>query len=130
MRIVIAAAVLAAASPAFAGMGGLVGDTVFGRSPDGVVRTIRLHADGTYRIELSDGQVSSGRWSEKDGRLCYDRVEPPPGPGAANPLCVDGFDGHKAGDRWQAPWRDGKALGRRYRSARICAAWLPTSTFS
>jgi hypothetical protein len=110
MRIAIAAAVLAAASPAMADMSGLVGNTVFGQSPDGVVRQIWLDADGGYRISLSDGQVSTGRWSEKDGRLCYDRLQPPPGPGAPNPLCVEGFDGHGPGDRWEAPWRDGKTL--------------------
>ena len=110
-RITICAlATLALASPAWAGMSGLVGNTVLGESPDGIVRRIQLHADGSYRISLSDGQASTGRWSEKDGRLCYDRVDPPPPAGSANPLCVDGFDGHRVGDRWKAPWREGKTL--------------------
>lgn len=108
--MMVAAALLGSSSPALADMSGLVGDTVIAESPNGVVRRIELRADGAYRISLSDGQVATGRWSEKAGRLCYDRIDPPPGPGAANPLCVDGFDGHRPGDRWRAPWREGRTL--------------------
>ncbi len=110
LRASLAAAclVLAAASPA--DMSGLVGATVLGSTPDKVTRRIQLHADGTYRITLSDGTVSSGRWSQKDDQLCYDRVDPPPPPGGANPFCVSGFAGHKVGDRWTLPWRNGGTM--------------------
>ena len=91
-------------------MSGLVGNTVIGVTPDKVTRKIQLGADGGYRITLSDGSVSTGKWTEEGGKLCYERIDPPPPAGSPNPLCVEGFDGHKAGDTWSAPWRNGATM--------------------
>lgn len=93
---------LAAGGSASADMSGLVGATVVGSTPDNLTRRIQLHADGTYRISVSDGSVSTGTWTTDGAKLCYTRVNPPPAAGERNPLCVDGLDGHKVGDRWMA----------------------------
>lgn len=95
------AAALALAGGAHADMSGLVGNTVIGTTAgDGLTRRVQLHADGTYRIAVSDGSFSAGTWSAQGSKLCYLRIDPKPGPNDANPLCVEGFDGHKLGDAW------------------------------
>ena len=102
----LAAAALAAlagltlAGPASADMSGLVGNTVVGSTPDKLTRRIQLHADGSFRISVSDGSVSTGTWTSDGPKLCYNMISPPPAAGAPNPLCVDGLDGHKVGDSW------------------------------
>jgi hypothetical protein len=101
MKALMAGLALAlVASAAGADMSGLVGNTVIGSTPDGLTRRIQLHADGTYRITVSDGSMSTGTWSAKASKLCYLRIDPKPGPNDSNPLCVDGFDNHKLGDAW------------------------------
>jgi hypothetical protein len=89
---------VAAAGAARADMSGLVGNTVIGSTPDGLTRKIMLRADGSYRITVSDGSYSAGTWKADGAKLCYLRVEPKPDP---NPFCVEGLDGHKAGDSWK-----------------------------
>jgi hypothetical protein len=89
------------ATAARADVSGLVGNTVVGTTPgDGLTRRIQLHADGTYRIVVSDGSASSGTWSLDGVKLCYFALDPKPAAGAPNPLCVEGMDGHKLGDAW------------------------------
>ncbi len=108
--LIAAAAASSLAGAARADMSGLVGNTVVGVTPDKVTRRIQLHADGSYRITLSDGSVSTGTWSEDAGKLCYNRIDPPAPAGSPDPLCVQGFDGHKAGEAWSAPWRNGGTM--------------------
>ncbi len=109
-RIGLAAVLtLSLTGPAFADVSGLVGNTVIATTSDGITRRIRLHADGTFLISVSDGTSATGRWSEKDGKLCYDRDapighEPPP------QLCVEGFAGHRLGDRWTLPGHKGLVM--------------------
>ena len=79
---------------------GLVGNTVVGTTTDGLTRRIQLRADGTYLITVSDGSRSSGTWTTQGAKLCYFALVPKPPAGAANPLCVEGLDGHKVGDAW------------------------------
>ena len=101
LGLLAGAATLGLAGPALADMSGLVGNTVVGTTPgDGLTRRIQLHADGTYRIAVSDGSASTGTWSVQGARLCYLAVDPKPAAGAPNPLCVEGLDGHKPGDAW------------------------------
>jgi hypothetical protein len=95
-------ATLAVASVAHADMSGLVGNTVIGSTPDGLTRRVQLRADGSYLITVSDGSSSKGTWKADEARLCYTRIDPPPAAGGQNPLCVEGFDGHKVGDKWTA----------------------------
>ena len=65
------------------------------------------HADGSYRITVSDGSTSTGTWKAEGTKLCYTRIDPAPAAGDPNPLCVEGLDGHKAGDRWMATGHHG-----------------------
>ena len=107
-RLVAAAlACMAAAGSASADVSGLVGNTVVGSTPDKLTRRIQLRADGSYRITVSDGSVSTGTWISDGAKLCYNRVNPPPAAGAPNPLCVDGLGGHKVGDSWMTTGHQG-----------------------
>jgi hypothetical protein len=112
MRPILIGAALAfvGVGVASADMSGLVGNTVVGVTPDKLERRIQLHADGSYRITVSDGSGSTGTWSAQGSKLCYTRINPPPQPGGVNPFCVDGFDGHKVGDTWTTPGRGGAAM--------------------
>jgi hypothetical protein len=105
-------ALAVSAGAAHADVQGLVGNTVVGATTDGVTRRIQLHADGTYRITVSDGSHSIGTWSTQGDKLCYTRIEPKPGPKDVNPLCVEGFDGHKLGDAWTTTGHHGLATKR------------------
>ena len=98
---------IVAAGSASADMSGLVGNTVVGSTPDKLTRRIQLHADGSYRISVSDGSVSTGTWTSDGAKLCYTRISPPPAAGAPNPLCVDGLDGHKVDDSWMTTGHQG-----------------------
>jgi hypothetical protein len=95
-----ALALVLVAGAAHAGVSGLLGHTVVGTTTDGLTRRIQLRADGTYRITVSDGSVSTGTWSTQGAKLCYLRIQPKPGSNDVNPLCVEGLDGHKLGDAW------------------------------
>ena len=90
------------AGSARADVAGLVGNTVVGTTTDGLTRRIQLHADGGYRIAVSDGSASTGPWSSQGAKLCYFSIDPKPPATAQNPLCVEGLDGHKVGDVWMA----------------------------
>ena len=95
------------AGAARADVSGLIGNTVVGTTTDGLTRRIQLRADGAYRITVSDGSESSGTWSTQGAQLCYFAIAPKPAQGAANPLCVEGLDGHKLGDAWAATGHHG-----------------------
>ena len=99
LGLLAAVAICGAAS---ADISGLVGNTVIGSTPDGLTRRIMLRADGSFRISVTDGSVSTGTWTVQGTRLCYARTDPKPPPGGQAVLCVEGLDGHKVGDRWMA----------------------------
>lgn len=99
-----------AAGAAHADVAGLVGNTVVGSTTDGLTRRIQLHADGSYRIMVSDGSFSTGTWSTQGDKLCYMRIAPKPGPKDVNPLCVEGLDGHKLGDAWTTTGHRGLSM--------------------
>ena len=106
--LALALAAIAVGGSAHADMSGLVGNTAIGTTPgDGLTRRIQLRGDGSYRITVSDGSVSSGTWTTDGAKLCFKRVDPKPAAGEQNPLCVLGLDGHKVGDTWQTTGHHG-----------------------
>jgi hypothetical protein len=104
-----AASALALAGAAHADMSGLVGNTIVIVMGDNTIK-VQLHADGTYQTTMTSGPPAKGKWSEKDGQLCYNQTDPAPADGFPNPFCVDGMSGKKAGDAWSVTGPDGSAM--------------------
>lgn len=97
------------AAPAWADMAGAFGNTIVSHYPDGGTVRHYFDADGAYRARFSDGRTLSGRWAERNGRVCLDGIRPRIL--MIDSFCTDMVDA-RVGESWQA--RD--PIGRRVRN--------------
>lgn len=102
LMLLVAAAHMATTVPAWAAEAGPVaspveaafGATVVSTYPDGRIGRLWLQRDGGYTGESRRGNLSSGRWSVKDDRLCLKQSRPFPTPFSyCTPLPADGGRG-------------------------------------
>lgn len=62
------------------GVAAAFGNTVKALYPDGRYQRLWLRADGAWEAVGRRGKWSSGRWSEKDGKVCLRQSKPFPAP--------------------------------------------------
>ena len=71
----------AQAEPADArGVAAAFGNTVKAQYPDGRFQRLWIHADGAWEAVGRRGKWSSGKWTEKAGKVCLKQSKPFPAP--------------------------------------------------
>lgn len=76
----ILAAVLSQSQPGAADLAPAFGNTLVSTYPDGRTARMWLQADGRYEGQGRRGGRSSGRWSVREGDLCFSQRRPIPVP--------------------------------------------------
>lgn len=76
----IFAAVLSQTQPGAADLAPAFGNTLLSTYPDGRTARMWLQADGRYQGQGRRGGASSGRWSVRDGQVCFGQRRPIPIP--------------------------------------------------
>lgn len=100
------------AGSAQADMSSTFGNTIVSHYPDGGWVRHFFDADGAYSASFSDGRRLTGRWAEREGRVCLSGVRPRIM--LIDRFCTDMVEA-SVGETWQA--RD--PLGRRVRNELI-----------
>jgi hypothetical protein len=109
-NVILAAAVLLAATPAFADTwSGAYGGTIESTYSDGRVVRVYVNADHSYWIALPGGAKIKGTWADGAGQSCFTPSDPPPKPGD-KPVCFALKD-YKIGDTFQGEDATGKFNG-------------------
>lgn len=62
------------------GVAAAFGNTVKAQYPDGRFQRLWIHADGSWEAVGRRGYWSSGKWSEKNGKVCLKQAKPFPAP--------------------------------------------------
>ena len=74
------------------------GNTLVSTYPDGRTARMWLQADGRYEGQGRRGRSSSGRWSVREGKVCFSQRRPFPSPTSfCTPIVRGGI-----GTRWTA----------------------------
>ena len=98
LAALILAAVLSQTPPAAADLAPAFGNTLLSTYPDGRTARMWLQADGRYQGQGRRGGASSGRWSVRDGQVCFGQRRPIPVPRSfCTPIVRGGV-----GTRWTA----------------------------
>jgi len=74
------AAATPCASADGAGVAAAFGNTVKAQYPDGRYQRLWIRADGTWDAVGRRGQRTSGKWAEKNGKVCLKQSKPFPAP--------------------------------------------------